>query len=142
MRKIKFRAWNKALNKMYSHEDLLSLTKNITINNFATGVYLPLNSDIELMQYTGLKDKNGKEVYEGDIVKFLDEKVTYSYCGADYNVFINTGKVIFSHDELMGWDITNRNMVIEEVWHYREYIEVIGNIYEDSELLNQDRSFK
>ena len=135
MREIKFRAWNKALNKMYSHEELLSLTKNIVMNKFATGIYLPFNSDINLMQYTGLKDKDGTEIYEGDIVEFLDEEVNYSHYGYEYDAFINIGKVIFSHDELMGWDITNRNMDLEEVWHYREYIKVIGNIYENPELL-------
>lgn len=39
------------LNKMYLYQDLLSLTKNIVKNEFSTGIYLPLNSGIELMQY-------------------------------------------------------------------------------------------
>lgn len=135
MRKIKFRAWNKLANKMYSHKDLEEILVNLTENNFIAGIFLPLNSDNELMQYTGIKDVNGKEIYEGDIVEFLDEEVNYSHCGVEYDEFINIGKVIFSHDELMGWDITNRNMDLEEVWHYREYIKVIGNIYEKPELL-------
>ena len=70
MRDIKFKAWNKVLNKMYSHEELLKLTKDIVKNEFITGIYLPLNSDIELLKYTGFKDKNNKEIYEGDIVEF------------------------------------------------------------------------
>ena len=135
MREIKFRAWSKLLNKMLSHEDLNKTLKNLTKIEYIAGIFLPLNSDVEVMQYTGLKDSNGNEIYEGDIVEFLDEEVNYSHCGVEYDEFINIGKVIFSHDELMGWDITNRNMDLEEVWHYREYIKVIGNIYENPELL-------
>lgn len=135
MREIKFRAWSKLLNKMLSHEDLNKTLKDLTKIEYIAGIFLPLNSDVEVMQYTGLKDSNGNEIYEGDIVEFLDEEVNYSHCGVEYDEFINIGKVIFSHDELMGWDITNRNMDLEEVWHYREYIKVIGNIYENPELL-------
>lgn len=135
MREIKFRAWSKLLNKMLSHEDLNKTLKDLTKIEYIAGIFLPLNSDVKVMQYTGLKDSNGNEIYEGDIVEFLDEEVNYSHCGVEYDEFINIGKVIFSHDELMGWDITNRNMDLEEVWHYREYIKVIGNIYENPELL-------
>lgn len=119
MREIKFRAWNKALNKMYSHKDLLSLTKNITKNRFATGVYLPLNSDIELMECTGIKDKNGKEIYEGDIVEFysnvedeiITEKVEYHfgiYRAGDYFV----GK-IYNKCEVIGNIYENKDLLVE-----------------------------
>lgn len=134
MRKIKFRAWNKTLNKMYEHEELLSMTKRIINNDFVTGLYLPLNSDIVIMQYIGLKDKNKKEIYEGDIIKFLDEEVVYTDYDINYNEFTNIGQIIFSHNDIMGWDITNRKMDLDAIWHYREYIEVIGNIYIYPEL--------
>lgn len=145
MREIKFRAWDKDSNKMIFQHD----TNGVLETN---DYYFSLNEDdvvllyydedycdylvcnAKLMQYTGIKDKNEKEIYEGDIVKFIDEEVTYSDCGYDYDEFINTGRVIFN-DKLMGWDITNRNMDLEEIWHYSEYIEVVGNIFENPGLL-------
>ncbi|WP_286149674.1 YopX family protein [Romboutsia ilealis] len=136
MREIKFRAWDEEDKRMYCDDKVI-----VTFSGFLEEVYVRRNStvdeliDYKLMQYSGIKDIEGKEIYEGDIVEFLDEEVNYSHCGVEYDEFINIGKVIFSHDELMGWDITNRNMDLEEVWHYREYIKVIGNIYENPELL-------
>lgn len=137
MKKIKFRAWDKELNIMsYANDGLLVMFLG---EDICVAYDSPAGDGVvniyELMQYTGIKDKNEKEIYEGDIVKFLDEEVTYSDCRYDYDEFINTGRVIFN-DKLMGWDITNRNMDLEEIWHYSEYIEVIGNIYENPELLD------
>lgn len=146
MREIKFRAWDKERERMiFQHEMNNSLeNKEYYFSLSEDRVELLYHDEdysayvgckAEIMQYTGIKDINGKEIYEGDIVKFLDEEMIYSDCGIEYDEFINTGKVIFSHDELMGWDITNRHMDLEEVWHYREYIEVVGNTYENPELL-------
>lgn len=128
MREIKFRVWNKILNKMYSHEELLNLTKDIVRNSFATGIYLPLNSDIELMQYIGLKDSDKNEIYKGDIVKIED------YFGDDI-----IGRVIYD-ETTAGYVFHKGNersyfqmtLDLEGYVHY-----VIGNIYENPELLEE-----
>lgn len=72
-------------------------------------------------QYTGLHDKNGKEIYKGDIVKikYRDEDI---------------GKVIYEHNGF-SIDVTNMNKNYGRVSFVNNFIEVIGNIYENPELL-------
>lgn len=127
MREIKFRAWSKLLNKMLSHEDLNKTLKNLTKIEYIAGIFLPLNSDVEVMQYTGLKDSNGNEIYEGDIVKIED------YFGEDI-----IGRVIYD-EATAGYVFHKGNernyfqmtLDLEDYVHY-----VIGNIYENKDLLD------
>ena len=72
-------------------------------------------------QYTDLHDKNGKEIYEGDIVKikYRDEDI---------------GKVIYEHNGF-SIDVTNMNKNYGRVSFVNNFMEVIGNIYDNPELL-------
>ncbi|UPJ35839.1 hypothetical protein IVB45_02165 [Bradyrhizobium sp. 4] len=108
-REIKFRAWDKKQSKLFTVSD-------IQFNEAEIGVYvtdqkteaLPWDENIILMQFTGLKDKNGKEVYEGDIVSTND--------GVSYPV---------------DWV---EDLAAFNVQKYFKPV-VIGNIYENPELL-------
>ena len=126
MREIKFRAWSKLLNKMLSHEDLNKTLKNLTKIEYIAGIFLPLNSDVEVMQYIGLKDSNKNEIYEGDIVKIED------YFGEDI-----IGRVIY--DEATAGYVfhkCNERNYFQMTLDLESYVYyVIGNIYENPELL-------
>lgn len=78
-REIKFRAWDEVSEKMLNWNDFLD-------TNMKNTFIAPESTGLILMQYTGLHDKNGKEIYEGDIVKYRDsrgqhiEKVIFEEC--------------------------------------------------------------
>ncbi|MBG9796909.1 YopX family protein [Brevibacillus laterosporus] len=135
MREIKFRIWDKDYKKMrrcgenthdsiYFDEDGTALYYNLQNGCGSlpdgTGTY-------DLMQYTGLKDKNGKEIYEGDIVKGK------SYSLATPSRLI--GKVQYNYNGFHVYGIRRYKGMFETLG---TAFEVIGNIYENPHLLNQE----
>lgn len=83
-------------------------------------------------QYTGLTDKNGKKIWENDIVKFPDcEMSTESGYG---DCFINAGKVAYD-TESMSYFFTDRITVDMSDIIIKEEVEVLGNIFDNPELL-------
>lgn len=131
MREIKFRAWD---------ENKLTLTNYQIVDGMLhfmdkyTGVWIRDDEQkrFKLMQYTGLKDKNGKEIYEGDIVSFEDAECDAE--GYHDNVFLNRGVV--SYDEVsMCYSFSNRQTVDMEDLYIPTDAEIIGNIYENPDLL-------
>ncbi|WP_339148385.1 YopX family protein [Sutcliffiella sp. BMC8] len=85
-------------------------------------------------QYTGLKDKNGKEIYEGDVITFEDAHYSESENGQEFDVFINAG-VVEWEDKQPQFYVTNRQSVdLETLFDYIEESEVIGNIYENPNI--------
>lgn len=132
MREIKFRAWRKSSQQMYSWPSLVAYLTECRADIAAT-FEGESDGDLVLMQFTGLHDKNGKEIYEGDIVRFKDfqcfrddiyeciEPVTY-YCEPNNRV---------------GFDPMVWHTVVEDGYYNseREDYEVIGNIYENGDLL-------
>lgn len=109
MRDIRFRAWDKVNNKMLSHKDML----DGSWDNWPTLFFAITDNDIYIpMQFTGLHDRNGKEIYEGDITE-----IDRLYKGQ---------KTIF----VCKWN--KSNACFENCWG-----NVIGNIYENPNLIQE-----
>ena len=111
------------------------------INVSGTDTRLSSIIDPEIMiplQFTGLTDRNGHEIYEGDIVKFLDGQDCSTESGFDYSEYTNKGIIEWNQQEAM-FDITNKGMIDRETF-FEEIAscEVIGTIYETPELLDND----
>jgi uncharacterized phage protein (TIGR01671 family) len=136
-REIKFRAWNEVSEKMLNWNDFLD-------TNMKNTFIAPESTGLILMQYTGLHDKNGKAIYEGDIVEFEDTgEEGYEYKeGFGFN---NIAQVVYengiytlanfgeSDNSYYATDCSDEE-ILEEVLRNGN-CEVIGNIYENSELL-------
>lgn len=94
--------------------------------------------DAVLMQYTGLKDKNGKEIYEGDIVQYLDGYETSTESGYDCEEFNNRG-VIFFDNECGRYDVTNKEgLSYDDLFDCGVDFIVLGNIYKNPDLIPND----
>lgn len=88
-------------------------------------------------QYTCLKDKNGVQIYEGDVVRYLDQYITSTESGTDFDDFMNIGEIFFD-EEFARYDISNKNgLDYDDIFDGSNDFEVIGNIYENKELLEE-----
>ena len=110
MREIKFRTWDKTFKRMCS---LREFDPAIIVQEGCFTIYQGDDCGFEFMQYTGLKDKNGKEIYEGDII---------------YDNIIKMKRVVT--DIMVAWWIIDTDKMNEPMKH----IKVIGNIYENKSL--------
>ena len=126
-RDIKFRAWDEVSEKMLNWNEFLD-------TNMKNTFIAPESTGLILMQYTGLHDKNEKEIYEGDIVLYQDWEMAYEGGGNDS--FINKGIVEYCEDNCC-YNVTERQTVdiTDVLYKDNEDLEVIGNIYENPELL-------
>lgn len=127
---MEFRVWNFKAEKMVKVRKLEFLGNRIRVNediNLTLNMNDKENKSIHLMQYTGIKDKNNKKIYEGDIVNY--------YCDF-YKEYILL-KVVFSVDRFLLKGInTFSDFEKVDLLDYYKYISVIGNIYENKDLLD------
>ena len=118
----KYRAWLKKEQKMDNYIDHISWLED-ELYCIGDGItYMVSAEDLELMQSTGLKDKNGKEIFEGDIVKMAKDvysEPTY------YEVVRHRGGAYRLESKQHGC----------ELWLRHTNCEVVGNVYENRELL-------
>jgi hypothetical protein len=126
MREIKFRAWHE-LNKTMVYFNPKTLTDDYIQATFLAKL---MNGDFGdvLMQYTGIKDADGVEIYEGDIMKVIDGSIN-GCLWTRPNLEI---KILYGSVNLPLW-------VRREEWDSTHYIEVIGNIHENPELLELEK---
>nr|DAS38889.1 MAG TPA: YopX protein [Caudoviricetes sp.] len=120
----KFRAYDSgSLGHMYQPDEVMVCDRKIWIQDEdSEGNEWIVNNDLNLMQSTGLKDKNGKEIFEGDIL--------YGYAGEDFW-------------EIVEFDTEEGKWIRKDIWYNsklglsenNEFMEIVGNIYENPELL-------
>lgn len=146
MREIKFRAWEHNLKEMIPVDDIqfyrgddievdgLKLKpkprneQSIMINT-RSAWRIADGEDVTLMQYTGLKDKNGKEIYEGDVVEYLERGM--KNC-------VGIGQVTWNKD---GWNVEGFYDGSQDepgrAFSENAQLEIIGNVWENPELIEK-----
>lgn len=133
MRELKFRAFDKVTKRYYAVSGLEFGENGELCEVYLAGIEIDESnptanvrkpSDVVLEQGTGLKDKNGKEIYEGDIVRAFEHNYEVKFCemeDSDCSYFYQ------------GWGYGNSSLYEEH-----DFVEVIGKIHENGDLLNVD----
>lgn len=171
-KEIKFRAWDKEKNKMhYKFSSFWIVGETDDFNNAFT--FNSANQNFILQQYIGVKDKNSKEVYEGDIVDYFDwcyasknrkdkdtsdkEIENLLVCSDETTIlqtyyplrgivewdqeYLSYAPLIFSQEDFNGNSFANvcekNNNCMDG--YPKQYFEVVGNIFENPELLNNGK---
>lgn len=115
MKDLKFRVWDKKTKRYWKQKEM----SEIGGFYYTYGVD-PDENEFDLQQYTGLKDKNGKEIYEGDIAKGVS------------SLFEFKKGIVKFHSGMFSLGNDHEGSALDSCWD----VEVIGNIYENKNLLN------
>lgn len=150
MKELKFRVYDKDSKKMYNQDEFI-----LTFDKVGEDIYLNKNDEViplysyELMKSTGLKDKNGKEIYTGDILSY--KHIIYTNCskteieeiGEESFIEIITyapiASIVKPHSKnvkCLGYDSVNKECLILDLTS--DEVEIVGNIYESKSLLKLD----
>jgi uncharacterized phage protein (TIGR01671 family) len=126
MNRFKFKAWNKKTNKMIDLYKLTPLALDSRLNQ--DGVFIPFDEDFQILQFTGLSDKNGRDIFEGDIIdngkKHTPSKGAVVYSQASFRVCCIDEESGIYNMLLTGQMCSGK-------------VEIIGNIYENKSLLEK-----
>ena len=126
----KFRAWDKMLKEMVQVNALVLDEQVVKVTYKNGNVAKEDMKEYELMQSTGLKDKNGKEVFVGDIItNGMDIVDVRNHETLGFYTLVNGREVFFGHG-------TSIEEFEEDIEGFSEIAEIIGNIYENKELLD------
>lgn len=147
-REIRFRCWNEGSKKMFEN---VGLTPTECIVYKHTAKMIEPEEDwrfgrdtVRLMQFTGLLDKNGREIYEGDIIEFTDKWEWYRTSWASKFLFANEERKKELQKEFEALPTEKREVTIDftEGLNFSTHDlregrwQVIGNVYENPEILN------
>jgi uncharacterized phage protein (TIGR01671 family) len=143
MREIKFRGWDKK-NKLMTKALVINFgfnggIVNILSNTVRNGEAVIPGNDCILMQYTGLTDNNGKEIFEGDICKITATQYT-----SNETISLEEGDTFTASVRYDSYRFTistkESEMCLAQVEYEEMEIEIIGNIYENPELLKDGKN--
>ena len=130
-RRIKFRVWDSVMSEMFydselSNGDLLVIHIDGRLEISDDDTYKV--GDFKIMQYTGLKDENGKEIYEGDIVKIEG--------------FSPRNYLIVWDEDYGSWILREDVSLMEERIRYEHFKNslIVGNIYENSNMFKKEET--
>jgi len=137
MRTIKFRGWNGK--KMLFYNSWFTLHNNNVLcfeessdHDYVDDSDVDYPEKVELMQFTGLTDKNGKEIYEGDIYKPSDSFIV------EWTEKV-VGIIEFKNGSFIGVYRNKKGEILDSELYMQGTIEVIGNIYENEDLLKENK---
>lgn len=118
MREIKFRAW-------HNISGIMCIDLTVWRNNISLDKYFK-EKDFIFMQYTGLKDKNGKEIYEGDVIQYKEIQLPVVFRVWSFQVEYKDTSILLLTD-LSIHSVMLKNKLID--------LEIIWNIYENPDLI-------